>query len=76
MINFEDESKRLQVMNQRFAFLMNGIMLCKTRQAGGANDLALDILIKKIETELTDMIQTELSTVYPKPVIPTTLTVH
>lgn len=68
-MNYEEESKRLQVMNQRFAFLMNGIMLCKTRQAGGANDMTLDILTKKIETELTDMIQAELTKNYTKPTV-------
>lgn len=60
-MDYDIESKRLLAMNQRFAFLMNGIMLCKTRQAGGSADLGLEILTKKIEAELTDMLQRELA---------------
>lgn len=58
--NYEEESKRLQALNQRFAFLMNGVMFVKTRQASGNKDMALEILGQRTEQALEDMIRTEL----------------
>lgn len=59
-LTYEDESKRLQALNQRFGFLMNGVMFVKTRQAGGDKNMTLEILGKRCETELEDMIRREL----------------
>ena len=60
MINYDEESKRLQCLNQRFAFMMNAIQIIKIRQAAGDKDLALDLLGKRAETELSSMLRTEL----------------
>lgn len=57
---YEEESKRLTCLNQRFAFLMNGIQVIKIRQAGGDKDMALELLGKRTEKELDDMIRKEL----------------
>lgn len=60
MINYEEESKRLACLNQRFAFIMNGIQVVKIRQAGGDKDLALDLLAKRAEKAIDEMLRTEL----------------
>lgn len=59
-LHYETESKRLQCLNQRFAFFMNGVQVIKIRQAGGDKDLALDLLGKRAEKELDDMVRSEL----------------
>lgn len=59
-MNWEEESKRLQCLNQRFAFIMNGVQVVKIRQAGGDKDLALEVLGKRLEGELDNMIRKEL----------------
>ena len=59
-MNYEDESKRLTCMNQRFAFLMNAVQVIKIRQAGGDKDMKLEILGKRTETEMEDMLRREL----------------
>lgn len=60
MMNWEEESKRLQCLNQRFAFIMNGIQVIKIRQAGGDKDMGLEILGKRAEHELDEMIRKEI----------------
>lgn len=60
MINYDEESKRLQCANQRFAFLMNAVQVIKIRQAGGDKDLGIDLLGKRAEKELEDMLRGEL----------------
>lgn len=59
-LTHEEESKRLQALNQRFGFLMNGLMFVKTRQAGGDKDTGLEILGKRAEKECEEMIRREL----------------
>ena len=56
----DDRIKEIELANKRFAFLMNAIMLIKTRQAGGNTDLGLEILLKRTEHELENMIRAEL----------------
>lgn len=60
MVNYDEESKRLQCLNQRFAFIMNGIQIVKARQAGGDTDMGLEILGKRAMKELDDMMRKEL----------------
>ena len=59
-MDYEIESKRLQCLNQRFAFIMNAVQVVKIRQAGGDKDLGLDILGKRAEQALDEMIRKEL----------------
>jgi hypothetical protein len=59
-MDYEIESKRLQCLNQRFAFIMNAVQVIKIRQAGGEKDLGLDILGKRSEQVLDSMIREEL----------------
>lgn len=59
-MNWEEESKRLQCLNQRFAFIMNGVQVVKIRQAAGDKDMALELLGKRAEKELDEMLRTEL----------------
>lgn len=59
-MTIDDRIKEVELANKRFAFLMNGIMLIKTRQAGGDKDLGLEILCKRTERALEDMIRAEL----------------
>lgn len=59
-MDYEIESKRLQCLNQRFAFIMNAVQVIKIRQAGGDKAMTLEILGKRAETELDEMIRKEL----------------
>lgn len=59
-MDYEIESKRLQCLNQRFAFIMNAVQVIKIRQAGGDKKLDLEILGNRAESELDHMIRREL----------------
>lgn len=59
-MDYEIESKRLQCLNQRFAFIMNGVQVVKIRQAGGDKDMALELLGKRLESELDGMLRKEI----------------
>lgn len=58
--DYETESKRLTVLNQRFAFLMNGLNYVKLRQAA-TNDLKYEIIEKKLFGVLENLLNGEVT---------------
>lgn len=68
--DYETESKRLTVLNQRFAFLMNGLNYVKLRQAS-SKDMIYEVMEKRIFGVLEGLLSTEISnTVVPTPTTP------
>ena len=65
--DYETESKRLTVLNQRFAFLMNGLNYVKLRQTT-TKDMIYEVMEKRLFTVLEGLLSTEISNT----VIPTT----
>ena len=75
--DYETESKRLQVLNQKYAFYLNAMQYIKLRQAGAPGDLKFEIMEKKVTSALEAMINAEVpaltDTTTPKPATPLTV---
>ncbi len=61
--DYQTELTRLQVLNQRYVFLMNAIQYVKIRQAGAPADLKFEIMEKKVTTALEGLINQETTPV-------------
>jgi hypothetical protein len=71
--DYQTELTRLQVLNQRYVFLMNAIQYVKIRQAGAPADLKFEIMEKKVTTALEELINKETTatiTTAPQPTTP------
>lgn len=67
--DYQKESARLQVLNQKYVFLMNAIQYVKIRQAGAPADLKFEIMEKKVTAALEELINKE-TTVIETPGVP------
>lgn len=59
--DYQKESARLQVLNQKYVFLMNAIQYVKIRQAGAPADLKFEIMEKNVTGALETLINSETS---------------
>jgi hypothetical protein len=57
--DYETEARRLQVLNQKYAFCLNAMQYIKLRQAGAPADLKYEIMEKKVTGSLEKMINDE-----------------